>query len=102
MRDLPGDVCLIAQIPVNRLPEHVGNLRSILQARLGFSRSEEVAMVADIKKTISHRLPAVFDACLHANAPPSPLPINPSWAVKAEIGQWLRCGVAAHLRSATS
>ncbi|KAJ5594457.1 Mediator complex subunit Med12 [Penicillium hispanicum] len=100
MLDLPGDVGLIAQLPIGRLPEHVANLRNILLARLGLSRSDEAMVIANVKELVSRRLPAIFDMSIHAEESISTLPMNLSWAVKAEIGQWLRGVVAEHVRDA--
>jgi mediator of RNA polymerase II transcription subunit 12 len=36
-----GDLGLIAQLPIGRLPEHVANLRRTLMVRTGFSVSDE-------------------------------------------------------------
>lgn len=100
MRDIPGDVGLILQLPVTRLPEHVGNLRNTLLARTGLSASEEAATILSIKDMISQRLPGMFDVNMDSDISPAPLQKNLTWAVKAEIGQWLRRGVAEHIRDA--
>lgn len=96
LQAMSGDVGLIAQIPANRLPEHVYNLRNTLLARAGASASDEAATIAAVKATISCRLPKVFefkaDAVMPCDIPHSGL----TWAVKAEIGQWVRRGVAEH------
>lgn len=99
--DLHIDIALIAQLPVSRLPEHVGNLRSTLLARIGFSAANEANMIASIKQLISRRLPGIFDMESHNKMTPESLSIDITWAVKAEIGQWLRRGVAEHTREAT-
>lgn len=99
--DLPGDVGLIAQLPVSRLPEHVRNLRSTLLARTGLSALDEAAAIASVKQLISQRLPGIFDVNMHEKLALNSLGVDMSWAVKAEIGQWLRRGVAEHTRDAT-
>jgi Transcription mediator complex subunit Med12. len=101
-RDLPCDVGLIAELPISRLPEHVGNLRSTLLARTGLSVSEETATVDDVKNTISRRLPGIFDLDMHDDLSLKPLPVDLTWAVKGQIGQWLRRGVAEHTRETTT
>ena len=102
VRDLPCDVGLIAQLPVSRLPEHVGNLRSTLLARTGLSVSQETAMVAEVKDLISRRLPGIFDVDMRDELSLDSLPVNLTWAVKAQVGQWLRRGVAEHTRETTT
>ncbi|KAJ5639766.1 uncharacterized protein N7484_007628 [Penicillium longicatenatum] len=102
MPDSQTDIALIAQLPVGRLPEHVGNLRSTLLARIGFSAADEINMLANIKQLISQRLPGIFDMESHNDMTLDSSSINLTWAVKAEIGQWLRRGVAQHTSEATS
>ncbi|KAJ5114672.1 Mediator complex subunit Med12, partial [Penicillium alfredii] len=100
-QDLPSDVGLIAQLSVRRLPEHVGNLRSTLLARTGLSSSEEAETIESVKDRICERLPGIFDINPLTKSPSGLLPTNLGWAVKGEIGQWLRLGVAEHNRDAT-
>ncbi|KAJ5299417.1 hypothetical protein N7476_010974 [Penicillium atrosanguineum] len=100
--DLPCDIGLIAELPISRLPEHVSNLRSTLLARTGLSVSDETAMVADVKNIISLRLPEIFDVDMHDDLSLKSLPVNLTWAVKGQIGQWLRRGVAEHTRETTT
>ncbi|KAJ5798126.1 uncharacterized protein N7503_007422 [Penicillium pulvis] len=102
MPDLHIDIALIAQLPVSRLPEHVGNLRSTLLARIGFSAADEVNMLANIKQLISRRLPGIFDMDSHNEMTTDSLSLKLTWAVKAEIGQWLRRGVVEHTREVTA
>ncbi|KXG45781.1 Mediator complex, subunit Med12 [Penicillium griseofulvum] len=102
MKDLPIDIGLIAQLPVARLPEHVGNLRSTLLARTGLSASEENAAIDSVKDVISQRLPGIFGVNESASMALDSLPSNLPWAVKAEVGQWLRRAIAEHNRSAES
>jgi mediator of RNA polymerase II transcription subunit 12 len=97
--ETPGDIGLIAQLPVGRLPEHVGNLRKTLMARTGFSVSDEGELVANIKILISHRLPALFRSTMLLDTSLSSLPSDLTWAVKAEIAQWLRRSVAEYTRA---
>ncbi|KAJ5937390.1 hypothetical protein N7454_004690 [Penicillium verhagenii] len=99
--DLHIDIALIAQLPVGRLPEHVGNLRSTLLARTGFSAEDEVNTLANVKELISRRLPGIFDTDSSSESTFGSLPNNLTWAVKAEISQWLRRGVAEHSRDVT-
>lgn len=98
-QDLPIDIGLIAQLPVGRLPEHVGNLRSTLLARTGLSASEETLAVDHVKNIISQRLPGIFGLTESATMPLDSMPPNMTWAVKAEVGQWLRRAVAEHNRA---
>lgn len=102
LHDLPGDIGLIAQLPVGRLPEHVGNLRNTLLARTGLRISNENATIASVKQTISQRLPEIFGYEVYSESPLSSLTDDLTWAIKAEIGQWLRRGVAEHFRDATT
>lgn len=95
---MPIDIALIAQLPVARLPEHVGNLRSTLLTRTGLSASEENATIDSVKDIISQRLPGIFGAHESASMALDSLPQNLPWAVKAEVGQWLRKAIAEHNR----
>lgn len=99
-KDLPIDIGLIAQLPVARLPEHVGNLRSTLLTRTGLSASEENAAIDSAKDTISQRLPGIFGVDDSASMSLDSLSSDLPWAVKAEVGQWLRGAIAEHTRSA--
>ncbi|CAP86073.1 Pc20g07440 [Penicillium rubens Wisconsin 54-1255] len=101
-KDLPIDIGLIAQLPVARLPEHVGNLRSTLLTRTGLSASEENAAIDSAKDTISQRLPGIFGVNDSASMSLDSLSSDLPWAVKAEVGQWLRGAIAEHTRSAES
>lgn len=102
VHDYPCDVGLIAHLPVSRLPEHVGNLRNTLLARAGLSADEETGIITNVKGLISQRLPAVFEKESVEGSTLYPVPADLSWSVKAEIGQWLRRGVAEHTREATN
>lgn len=102
VHDHPCDVGLIAQVPVSRLPEHISNLRNTLLARVGLSADEEAEMIASIKASISQRLPAIFDIEMSGRMLLDSMPKDLTWAIKAEVGQWLRRGVAAYTRDTTS
>ncbi|KGO66253.1 Mediator complex, subunit Med12 [Penicillium expansum] len=102
VQDLPIDIALIAQLPVARLPEHVGNLRSTLLTRTGLSASEENATIDSVKDIISQRLPGIFGVHESASMALDSLPQNLPWAVKAEVGQWLRKAIAEHNRGTES
>ncbi|KAG0154386.1 hypothetical protein PDIDSM_1766 [Penicillium digitatum] len=96
VKDLPIEIRLIAQLPVARLPEHVGNLRSTLLTRTGLSALEENAAIDSVKDIISQRLPGIFGVHEHASMALDSLPQNLPWAVKAEVGQWLRRAIGEH------
>jgi mediator of RNA polymerase II transcription subunit 12 len=98
MKDLPIDIGLIAQLPVGRLPEHVANLRNTLLTRTGLSVSEEPTVIDNMKEIISQRLPGIFGETAHETVRLDSLPSNLTWAVKAELGQWLRRAIAQHNR----
>ncbi|KAJ5766519.1 uncharacterized protein N7511_004135 [Penicillium nucicola] len=98
MKDLPIDIGLIAQLPVGRLPEHVANLRNTLLTRTGLSVSAEPAVIDNVKDIISQRLPGIFGDIAHTTMSLDSLPPSLTWAVKAEIGQWLRRAIAQHNR----
>jgi mediator of RNA polymerase II transcription subunit 12 len=98
VEDLPIDIGLIAQLPVGRLPEHVGNLRSTLLARTGLSASKEIAAIENVKSMISRRLPEIFGVSESVTMELDSLPTNLPWTVKSEIGQWLRRAIAEHNR----
>lgn len=97
-----GDLGLIAQLPIGRLPEHVANLRRTLMVRMGVSVSDEGEMVTNIKVLISQRLPSLFRSTMLLETSLSSLPSDLTWAVKAEIALWLRRGVAEHTRASAS
>ena len=86
------------QLPLGRLPEHIGNLRSILLERLGLPKTDEDATISNVKEIISRRLPAIFNIDERPKTCSRSLPSDLSWAVKADISQWLRHGVAKHVR----
>ncbi|KAI9374661.1 mediator of RNA polymerase II transcription subunit 12 [Aspergillus egyptiacus] len=91
-------VCLLTQLPMSRLPEHIRNLRHTLLARAGISISGENSEIEGMKSSISQRLPKIFPGqsgkTLHSNW----LQPKPTWAVKSEISMWVRQGVAKHLK----
>jgi mediator of RNA polymerase II transcription subunit 12 len=96
---LPGDIELLSQLPVNRLPQHLRNLRDTLLARAGLALSED-DVIRSVKADIKQRLPAVFgteidgdDAMVCHNDHH-----HLNWSVKSEIGQWVRRGVAEHYK----
>lgn len=98
---MPADIGLLTQLPTNRLQDHVSNLRNTLFTRLGFSSSEETSAIANVKASISRRLPKIFesqtdDAMIVDSSQP-----NLTWAVKAEVGHWVRNGVAEHYLNST-
>lgn len=81
-----------------RLPEYVRNLRNTLLSRAGITASHEESTVETVKASIAQRLPKIFgpqasDAML-TDQPLSSL----TWAVKSEIGLWIRRGVSGHCR----
>lgn len=98
VEDLPMDIGLIAQLPIGRLPEHVGNLRNTLLARTGLCASREISAVKNVQNFISRSLPDIFRLHDPATVELESLPSNLSWAVKAEVGQWLRRAVAEYNR----
>ncbi|KAJ5233688.1 uncharacterized protein N7469_005454 [Penicillium citrinum] len=100
-QDSPCDVGLIVQLPVGRLPEHVSNLRGTLLTRMGFSASGETTTITNVKDLISRRLPAIFDMPMETESSIEVLPAKLSWAVKADVCQWLRRAVAGYTRDAT-
>lgn len=88
------------QLPVSHLPEHVRNLRDTLLARVGLPVSEEATTIAAVKCSIGKRLPKVFGAD-ESDAAFGLRYQSLTWAVKSEIGQWLRRGVVKHCRDPT-
>ncbi|KAF9888423.1 RNA polymerase II mediator complex subunit [Aspergillus nanangensis] len=100
--EFPGDLYLLKQLPTSRLPEHVRNLRNTLLHRAGITVSMEDSTIAELKASIAQRLPNIFgDELEHAMSVESPQ-LDLTWAVKSEIGQWLRRGVAGHCQSSFS
>ncbi|KAL5337560.1 hypothetical protein BJX70DRAFT_409135 [Aspergillus crustosus] len=96
-----GDVCILIQLPMSRLPDHICNLRHSLLARAGVSMSEEDSNINRLKTSISQRLPSIFPRML-GNITVSMVPHpNLPWAVKSEVSMWIRQGVAKHLRNPT-
>lgn len=98
--DQSDDIQLLKQLPVNRLPDHVRNLRNTLLYRAGIPASLEDSNIAELKASIAQRLPNIVgDELDHRMSVDSPQP-ELTWAVKSEIGQWLRRAVSGHCRSA--
>ncbi|PYH44964.1 mediator of RNA polymerase II transcription subunit 12 [Aspergillus saccharolyticus JOP 1030-1] len=90
---------LLIQLPSHRLPEHVRNLRNMLIDRAGFSLAQERTVVAKLQMLIAGRLPHIFG--LEKSGVPNnnlSFPADLTWAVKSEIGLWIRRGVAGHHR----
>ncbi|CRG82980.1 Mediator of RNA polymerase II transcription subunit 12 [Talaromyces islandicus] len=93
---IPVDIELLSHIPINRLPRHLRNLRDMLMNRAGLVVSEKELSPA-IKSDLKQRLPEIFetddsDDTMHRDVDYSRL----TWAVKAEIGQWIRGAVSEH------
>ncbi|KAH2023936.1 RNA polymerase II mediator complex subunit [Aspergillus fumigatus] len=90
---LSGDLALLVQLPVSRLPEHVHNLRNTLLHRAGVEPSKEASTIAILKASIAERLPRIFGFVATSAVSCDPLPSDLTWAVKSELGQWIRRGV---------
>ncbi|KAF7125224.1 hypothetical protein CNMCM5793_001333 [Aspergillus hiratsukae] len=90
---LSGDLELLLQLPVSRLPEHVRNLRNTLLHRAGVEVSKEASTVAMLKASIAERLPKIFGSVATSAMSCDLLPSDLTWAVKSDIGQWIRRGV---------
>lgn len=97
---IPGGVGLLSQLPVSHLPEHVSNLRDTLLVRIGIAPSEEATTISQVKSSIATRLPKVFDS-FEAGSTLDLSYQSLTWAVKSEIGQWIRRAVAQHCRDPT-
>ncbi|KAL1962441.1 hypothetical protein VTN77DRAFT_9712 [Rasamsonia byssochlamydoides] len=99
---LPGDIGLLSQLPVSRLPQHLRNLRDTLLARAGLTLSEEDVTRA-VKADLRQRLPGLFRTGIDGdNAMICHIDHNHlSWSVKSEIGQWLRRGVSEHYKDSS-
>lgn len=97
---IPGGVGLLSQLPVSHLPEHVSNLRDTLLVRVGIASSEEATIISQVKSSIATRLPKVFGGFEVDSIPESSYQ-SLTWAVKSEIGQWIRRAVAQHCRDPT-
>ncbi|KAB8236815.1 mediator of RNA polymerase II transcription subunit 12 [Aspergillus alliaceus] len=93
-----GELYLLKQLPPSRLPDHMRNLRNTLLYQAGIPVLQEESAIAELKLSISQRLPAIFGAEMGSAMPNESSQPNPTWAVKSEIGQWIRCGVAGHCR----
>lgn len=67
--------------------------------RAGFSLEEENSIIAKLQMSIAGRLPHIFGSersgLLKTNLS---LPAELTWAVRSEIGLWIRRGVAGHYR----
>ncbi|KAL4805472.1 hypothetical protein BDV18DRAFT_19713 [Aspergillus unguis] len=100
-RILSADACLLAQLPVGRLQEHVRNLRFTLLARAGLPVAEEASTIQHLKSSISQRLPRIFRNEVEDTIPHSLCQPNLTWAVKSEVSMWIRQGVAKHLQDTT-
>ncbi|RAL10547.1 uncharacterized protein BO97DRAFT_121678 [Aspergillus homomorphus CBS 101889] len=96
---ISGELRLLIQLPSHRLPDHVRNLRHMLVDRAGFSLSEESSTVAKLQMSIAGRLPNIFrPEKSEAKNSIFPLPPDLTWAVKSEVGLWIRRGVGGHCR----
>ncbi|KAE8151928.1 hypothetical protein BDV25DRAFT_151988 [Aspergillus avenaceus] len=93
-----SDISLLKQLPINRLPEHVRNLRNTLLYRAGITVFDENSTIASLKLSIAQRLPSIFSTEVGNSASVESTPMHLTWAVKSEIGQWIRRGVAGHCR----
>lgn len=95
--DVSGGVGLLTQLPVSHLPEHIRNFRDTLLVRIGIAPSGEATTIATVRDCISRRLPRVFgieelDVTFDLSYQ------DLTWAVKSEIGQWIRRAVIQHCR----
>ncbi|KAL2853888.1 hypothetical protein BJY01DRAFT_206027 [Aspergillus pseudoustus] len=95
---LSGDISLLTQLPMGRLPEHVRNLRHTLLSRAGLSMTEESSTVESLKLSISQRLPNIFPGKRSTTVHTKFLKSDLTWAVKSEVSIWMRQGVAKHIR----
>ncbi|KAL2831238.1 hypothetical protein BDW59DRAFT_9080 [Aspergillus cavernicola] len=95
---LSGATCLLAQVPLGRLPEHIHNLRHTLLDRTGMSVSEESFIIQGLKSSISQRLPNIFTSKICDTMYTNWAQLNLTWAVKSEISMWIRQGVAKHFK----
>ncbi|KKK24898.1 hypothetical protein ARAM_000132 [Aspergillus rambellii] len=98
---LSGDACLLSHLPMSRLPEHVRSLRHTLLFRAGISGSDEEITIEALKNSISRRLPKIFGAEMSNGGLIDASRPNLSWAVKSEVGIWIRSGVAKHYRDSS-
>ncbi|PKY07776.1 mediator of RNA polymerase II transcription subunit 12 [Aspergillus campestris IBT 28561] len=89
---------LLLQLPTGRLPEHVRNLRNTLLTRAGISASQEESTIASLKASVAEQLPDVFEAQMLGVTMADMSPNDLTWAVKSEIGQWMRRGVTGYAR----
>ncbi|KAL4939066.1 hypothetical protein BDV06DRAFT_199624 [Aspergillus oleicola] len=96
-----GTICLLTQLPMGRLPEHVRNLRQTLLARAGLSVAEESSTIESLKSSISQRLPGIFQGQASNTIYTDLSQLSLSWTVKSEVSMWIRQGVAKHLRDTT-
>lgn len=98
-KNLPGDIGLLLQLPMSRLPEHVRNLRNTLLHRAGIEASEEELVIATLKASIAQRLPNIFGTVTESTMSCDFLQSDLTWAVKSEIGQWIRRAITEDRRS---
>ncbi|RDW86152.1 mediator of RNA polymerase II transcription subunit 12 [Aspergillus mulundensis] len=96
---LSADACLLTQLPMGRLPEHIRNLRLTLLARAGVSMNEEVSIIKCLKSSISQRLPKIFHGVASNTIYTNFSQLQLTWAIKSEISMWVRQGVAKHLKN---
>lgn len=95
---ISNDLCLLKQLPTARLPEHVRNLRNTLLHRAGISAAEEESTIEELKASVAQRLPKIFGTETSIVAPSGPQSPGLTWAIKSEIGQWIRRGISVHYR----
>ncbi|KAL4862934.1 hypothetical protein BDV12DRAFT_35458 [Aspergillus spectabilis] len=96
---ISADICLLTQLPMSRLPDHICNLRHTLLDHAGMLMSEETSNIKILKSSISQRLPNIFPA-ITSNITAANLPqLELTWAIKSEVSMWIRQGVAKHFRN---
>lgn len=94
---MSGGVGLLTQLPVSHLPEHIRNFRDTLLVRVGIAPSGEATTITTVRDSIARRLPRVFGVeGLEVTFDLSYQSLT--WAVKSEIGQWIRRAVIHHCR----
>ncbi|PYH98731.1 mediator of RNA polymerase II transcription subunit 12 [Aspergillus ellipticus CBS 707.79] len=98
---MSNDVRLLLQLPLARLPEYVRNLRNTLLSRAGIPASQEESNIVTMKASIAQQLPKIFGP-QNSDAMLTDLSLSDlTWAVKSEIGLWIRRGVTGHYREPT-
>ncbi len=98
----PCDVRLLAELPLQGLPHHTANLRSMLLSGASFSIIEESKLIEDVEDMIRSQCADLFDLDIQGDLNSDQAKhielSSLSWTVKSEISRWLRQVVVSRVQ----